>query len=256
MQTETEVLGHILLVEDDAINSELYGMTLERGGYSVRYASNGESALEALCEERFDCVLMDIEMSVLNGLEATRMIRDGKAGPDNRSIPIIGMSAHEGDLVSQFVNAGINIFLHKPVELELLENTVAEALRGGSLKKTVVQNTTPRARASSTLDREGALKRLKNNSKLLDKITIQVLEEADPLLQGLRLNLSEGDYESLSATAHRYAGSLASIGAMTGSLICREIMTLSRRGFIRHIGPLLDRLQKEIADIRLLVKPF
>ena len=229
-------------------------MTLERVGYYVRYASNGESALEALEEDSFDCVLMDIEMSVLNGLDATRSIRSGKAGEKNRSVPIIGMSAHQGELVSEFISTGINTFLNKPVELELLESTVEELIRGGSSGQAIVQAKPALPAASARLDYSGALKRLKNNSKLLDTITDQVLDDADNQLQLLRDALAASDYKTLGDESHRYAGTLASIGAMTGSLICREIMTLARRGFVRPLDMLVNRLEQEITGIRLLVQ--
>ncbi len=254
MQEQLTCKGRILLAEDDEINSELYGVTLERAGYCVRYASNGESALEALEEESFDCVIMDIEMNVLNGLEATRCIRNGKVGQSNRSVPIIGMSAHEGDLVSEFISAGINTFLHKPVELELLENTVEDFIRGGPQVPAGVFARKALLAASARLDYDGALKRLKNNSKLLDKVTEQVLEEADSQLETLRKALADMDYEAVGEVSHRYAGSLASIGAMTGSLICRELMTLARRGFVRHLEKLVNRLEQELKGVKRIVE--
>jgi len=116
----------ILLVEDDEVNSASMERLLIRNGYSVTCAANGEIALAKAAENTFDLVLMDIQMPVMDGMEATRRIRAGVPGVDPK-IPIIVLTAYamSGDR-EVFLAAGANDYLAKPVDIETLFSTIAE----------------------------------------------------------------------------------------------------------------------------------
>ena len=111
----------VLLVEDDRINRMSISMLLERQGVGVTAVSNGKEALAALRDNGFDFVFMDVQMPIMNGVEATRAIRRGEAGEANRDIPIVALTAYAmvGDQ-DAFLEAGMNDFLSKPVEVDAL----------------------------------------------------------------------------------------------------------------------------------------
>jgi len=87
-------------------------------GHHVVTVKNGEEALEALRGSYFDCVLMDVQMDVLDGVEATRGIRSGESGALDTQVPIIAMTAFAmtGDR-ERFLDAGMNDYLAKPVQV-------------------------------------------------------------------------------------------------------------------------------------------
>ena len=116
----------VLLVEDNAVNQRLASRLLEKRGHSVEVAGNGLEALEALEKESFDLVLMDVQMPVMDGFEATAAIRKKEGGSGIR-VPIVALTAHamKGDR-EKCLAGGMDRYLTKPIrpqELdELLEN--------------------------------------------------------------------------------------------------------------------------------------
>lgn len=111
----------ILVVDDSAVNRLAVKLALEKHGYAVSEASHGEEALASLRNAHFDLVLMDIQMPGIDGLEATKLIRESKNG--GLRVPIIGLSGDsDKDLIRRANLAGMNDFLLKPVDnTELLE---------------------------------------------------------------------------------------------------------------------------------------
>ncbi|ACS79022.1 multi-sensor hybrid histidine kinase [Maridesulfovibrio salexigens DSM 2638] len=122
---ETPIL-HILLVEDEPVNRMMARKLLERMGHKVTCAENGAHCLEILSEGVFDTILMDIQMPIMDGLEATRTIRTSNSFINVRDIPIIALSAH-ANKESRYsaLEAGVNGYLCKPFEMKDLEKIIA-----------------------------------------------------------------------------------------------------------------------------------
>ncbi len=120
----------VLLVEDNAINQELARDLLGRAGVQVSVAANGREALEALERERFDAVLMDCQMPVLDGYAATRELR---RRPEWQDLPVIAMTANAmaGDR-DKVLEAGMNDHVAKPIRVEELYATLARWVRPGA----------------------------------------------------------------------------------------------------------------------------
>jgi signal transduction histidine kinase/CheY-like chemotaxis protein len=116
--------GTILVVEDNLVNQKMVGAILQRKGYHVHITNNGEEALEALRNGEFRMVLMDVQMPVLDGLEATRLIRQDARW---RDLPIVAMTANaiDGDR-ENCIAAGMNAYLSKPVQANHLLSIVEE----------------------------------------------------------------------------------------------------------------------------------
>jgi len=121
----------VLLAEDDPVNALATQRLLESAGCSVTLVEDGNQALEALKRESFDVVLMDIQMPVMDGLEATTAIRRGEAGPENTLVPIIAMTAYAMDGDKQtFLGAGMDGYVSKPLTLETLQQAMRDVLAG------------------------------------------------------------------------------------------------------------------------------
>jgi CheY-like chemotaxis protein len=119
-EREGGVMARILVVEDNPTNQKVVAGLLGKRGYQTTVATHGGEALEALEKSAFDLVLMDVQMPILDGLEATRLIRQDARW---RTLPIVGLTAHAmvGDR-QRCLDAGMNDYLAKPVRpAELLE---------------------------------------------------------------------------------------------------------------------------------------
>jgi two-component system CheB/CheR fusion protein len=124
----------ILVAEDNRINQLYVRALLETRGHTVIAASNGREALELLARGRFDLVLMDVEMPVMDGPEATKAIREGRVPGVPRDIPIVALTAHalSGDR-ERFLAAGMNDYVSKPFDLDEFGRTVARVAAGGGV---------------------------------------------------------------------------------------------------------------------------
>ncbi len=117
-QEKTLCEGHILLVEDNQINQIIAEELLQSFGYTLDIANNGQEALDMLASKKYDIVLMDIQMPVMDGLSATKAIR---ANPDFAHLPVLAMSAHAmaGDK-EKSLEHGMNDHITKPISPDIL----------------------------------------------------------------------------------------------------------------------------------------
>jgi CheY-like chemotaxis protein len=126
---ERAAAGRILVAEDNAVNVMVVRTILEKAGYSVITVSDGTAVLDQLSRNDFDLVLMDISMPGVDGVAATRRIREGEVPGANRDIPIIAVTAHamKGDRES-FMEAGMTDYLGKPYSRNSVLEVVATHL--------------------------------------------------------------------------------------------------------------------------------
>ncbi len=119
----------ILLAEDERVNSIVMQRLMEKAGHTVVAVANGQLAVEALGQDEFDVILMDIQMPVMDGVEATQSIRNGEAGESKKDIPIIAVTAYAmvGDK-DTFLNAGMNEYVVKPMEIDSLNQALAKVV--------------------------------------------------------------------------------------------------------------------------------
>ena len=106
----------ILLAEDTEINKRLVADLLKKWGHTTIVAKNGQEALSALANQTVDVILMDIEMPVMDGLTATRIIREQERAAKKTHIPIVAMTAHalKGDR-ERCIEAGMTDYISKPI---------------------------------------------------------------------------------------------------------------------------------------------
>jgi CheY-like chemotaxis protein len=117
----------ILLVEDDHINQIVLTTMLQKRGHTVYIANNGSEALKIFAEKKYDMILMDIQMPIMDGIEATKSIREREGGTSH--IPIIALTAHalKGDR-ERFLSIGMDGYISKPVQMEELFQTLDRVL--------------------------------------------------------------------------------------------------------------------------------
>jgi CheY-like chemotaxis protein len=120
----------VLLAEDDNVSGIAYTKFLQGAGATMKVVLDGQQALGSLRQEHFDLVLMDIQMPVMDGMEATRAIRSGDVGEEKKNIPIIALTAYamSGDR-EKFLAAGMNGYVAKPVDKDALIRVIIEVMK-------------------------------------------------------------------------------------------------------------------------------
>ncbi len=203
---------HILLAEDSLVNQRLATALLERHGHRVQVAGSGAEALAALEVDRFDLILMDVQMPQLDGLEATRKIREREQVRGGH-IPIIAMTAHalKGDR-ERCLEAGMDEYVSKPVRERNLLAAIGAVLGGGpagSFRETapVVDS------AEQVIDWEVARKVCGGDEALLHDIVEAFLEEGPTRMAEIKQAIATENYELLNRAAHTIKGSTRYFGA-------------------------------------------
>jgi CheY-like chemotaxis protein len=121
------------VAEDNPVNQLLMVRLLEKHGFQVVVAGNGRAALSAISEQNFDLVLMDVQMPELDGLQATRTLREMEREGDKK-LPVVAMTAHamQGDR-DRCLAAGMTAYVSKPVRSEELFKVIDEVLAGAAV---------------------------------------------------------------------------------------------------------------------------
>ncbi len=118
---------HMLLVEDDSVTRMSVKRLCEKEGHAVTVAGDGADALDKLRAQDFDLILMDIQLPVMDGVEATRRIRQGECGEQKRDVPIVAMTAYAmaGDR-EKLLAAGMDDYVSKPIVMEYLQTVIRQ----------------------------------------------------------------------------------------------------------------------------------
>ncbi|EEX11371.1 sensory box histidine kinase/response regulator [Ruegeria lacuscaerulensis ITI-1157] len=192
----------VLVVEDNEINREVICNMLKLDGHRVTVAENGQLGVDAAAAHRFDVILMDISMPVMDGPTATRHIRSG--GGPSADIPIIAVSANVlPDAVDAFRAAGMTAFVGKPIALDALR----KALRAVTEPDALIQ-------PEDETDHIGDL-RASLGADVFDRLLGKYLSEGDAVVAQLAgLDGGEADLDQVAQECHKLAGSAATFGAM------------------------------------------
>ena len=203
----------ILLVEDNPANQKLATYILQDRGHLVEIAGDGQEAIYLTEQNRYDVILMDVQMPGMNGLEATAAIRKREDG--GRRVPIIAMTAHamKGDR-ERCLAAGMDGYLSKPVNAQEMIALVESLAAGGGGQRGAAPATLPaptRTRNSSgslIFDPETALKRCLDKPDLLQQMIAFFFKDMDTFLPQIRAALEKGDLTEVGRLGHRLKGTL------------------------------------------------
>jgi signal transduction histidine kinase/CheY-like chemotaxis protein/HPt (histidine-containing phosphotransfer) domain-containing protein len=206
----------ILLVEDNATNTYVATTLLADAGHDVRHAANGRQAVELALREGFDVILMDISMPEMNGLDATRIIRN-TAGLNGKT-PIIALTAHavSGD-EEKFLSAGMNGYLTKPIRQELLLKTLQNTsggtpTRSGTISR--VEAVAPAQTSLPVLDRDVFSKFVRDRKPDRVRRTLEIfLDEITAKIDELETVIDAANVQGLAEIAHSNIGSASLLGA-------------------------------------------
>ncbi len=209
----------VLLAEDSIANQKLAQGLLEKEGHSVVIAADGRQALDAVGRQEFDLVLMDLQMPVMDGLEATAAIRAQE--PAGRRIPIIALTAHalKGDR-ERCLAVGMDDYVAKPIRPRRLFETISGVLL--SRRSTVPRETVPPASAAA-LDWDLALASTGGDEALLEQVASAFLSEAPGWTEGLRRAVGDSNRDEARRLAHTLKGALNHLGAGAAAQTAYEL---------------------------------
>jgi len=238
----------ILLAEDNPVNQKLAMRILEKRGHTVAAAGNGELALEALEKMRFDLVLMDVEMPVMNGIETTRAIRE-REKQSGGHIPIIAVTAHamKSDM-ERCLAAGMDAYLSKPIKGEDLIMTIDR------FAPSHVCEQPPRAPAPSpteTIDLPVLMDRMGGDGSLLKEIIGIFLAECPTYLDEINSAFTRWDPEALEKAAHRLKGAVANFAAAGAFEAAAELERIARSRDRDHATAAVENVRTEIERVCL-----
>ena len=229
--------GRVLLVEDNPINQGVAKAMLKKLGLDWELANHGAQALEIMREERFDLVLMDCQMPVMDGYEATAAIRRLAPG-QGATVPIVALTANamQGD-EQRCLDAGMNGFLAKPYTLAMLHEALVRWLPANTLPQAPA---TPPSGAPSdsaalpAIDAAviDALRELDESGGLglAHELIASFLDGADAAFARVASAVASRDARALGQSAHALKSSTANVGAMRLSACLRELEKLGREG--------------------------
>ncbi|MBU1041895.1 MAG: PAS domain S-box protein [Proteobacteria bacterium] len=241
---------HVLLAEDTPANTVIAQAFLRRLGHTNLHAANGQEALERLRQERFDLVLMDVEMPTMDGLEATRRLRAGEAGELNRFVPVLAMTAHAlTSFRDKCAEAGMNGFVAKPVSYNDLAEILAKQGAGASRPDDAA---IPKPVRADLVDIRSALDMLGGHREILSEVVgiflAELAAKRQILAESLEVALKQNDAATLRLTAHSLKSSCASVGAWPASRAAENLEDAAKDGLTALLPGLHETLDGLLED--------
>ncbi len=215
-------LGHvrILLAEDNVTNQQVAVGILKKLGLKVDVAANGVETIKALEAFHYDLVLMDVQMPEMDGIEATKAIRDPQSRVLNRQVIIVAMTAHamQGDR-EKCVQAGMDDYLAKPIERPALIAVLSKWLKPkGELDQLVVSKPEEkvvlinREEKLTVFNQAAFMDRVMNDKDLARTILDGFLEDLPGQITQLKNHVAAGDARIVEQQAHKIKGASATVG--------------------------------------------
>ena len=222
---------------------------LEKMGHGVTLAKNGKEALERLARQSFDLILMDIQMPVMGGVEATKRIREGEAGADRRT-PILAMTARalKGDR-EKYLGAGMDGYISKPIHTDLLR---AEVARLTSQNHSVARFDFRRRnedRMTTRIDIQDLLGRVENDRELLKDLVDIFRSDLPQYLAALEQAVYDRDSAEVARTAHSLKGMFANLAAPRAASAAAHLEALGREANAKGLAAALADLNQEVSGL-------
>lgn len=229
----------ILVAEDNTVNQIFAVRVLEKFGHSVTVADDGSKALAALEQQQFDLVLMDVQMPVMDGFEATAAIRE-KEKETGAHMPIIAMTAHamKGDM-ERCLAAGMDAYIAKPVDTselaKLLDSTYPPSEESEASEP-----------AGKVLDLTAALARVNSDEELFREIAGVFLDAYPELLSNIQDAITSDDAQALERSAHALKGTVGNFNAASAYEASLRLEKLGRAGDMVQASEAYATLEAEI----------
>lgn len=222
---DAQFVGRVLLVDDNTDNQSLFTNYLQRHGLNVVSAFNGKEALVKVQKESFDLIFMDAQMPVIDGITATRIMRDTGV-----TTPVVALTGNASWSDSQeFMEAGCNEYLTKPIRREHLLRVCKRFLTGVDKSSQVLSP----LHSSLLQDEPG-----------LQDIVVGFVNRYPQILATIREKLRTGDIEDFEVRIHELKGTGGNVGYLDITRLCGQIEFQFSSGAIDEVQYLLNRLEE------------
>ena len=238
----------ILLAEDNVVNQTLALRLLGKLGHQADVASNGEEALALHARNRYDLVLMDVQMPVMGGFEATARIREREAAGAART-PIVAMTAHamKGDR-ERCLAAGMDGYLPKPVHAPKLVEVLIH--HTGHDDPAPPPADEPATVSGPVFERGKVLFNLGGDEELLEQLIAMYAEDESRLVGNIEAAVAGGDADALHNAAHALKGAVSNFCASRAQASALQLERIGRDKQLADAPRALDELRRELAALR------
>lgn len=246
--------GHILLAEDNVTNQQVAVGVLEKLGLTVDVAVNGKEALEALAHNDYGLVLMDVQMPVMDGLEATRRLRSGESAVRDPAIPVIAMTAHvmRGDQ-EICLSAGMDDYVSKPINPGNLADTLEKWLAGrnNTYCAPALSAASPATESAEmpelrVFNPEALCERMSDNQDLIGVIIDGYIRDLPEHIRLLRDSVVRLDIEAAAQQAHSIRGAAANVSAERLAQVARDLEKNAAAGNAEAMNELLREVERQM----------
>lgn len=241
----------VLLAEDNAHNVAVVQGMLAACGLTIDVANDGRAAVEMAARTRYDLILMDVQMPLLDGHQATREIRRAEQAAGLAGVPILALSANAMPSdVQASLRAGCDRHLSKPIDKSALHTALAALLGLASKASPAAEVTTPSETPAestlATLDRLSALERLGGDQALYDRVLDAAQRQFDGWQQAFDAAVAGGDLATCRRLAHDLRSVAGTIGALRAAQAAAELercCLLPEPALARPCAAVRDELQ-------------
>ena len=241
----------ILVVDDDELNQRMMRLILTREGHSVESAFNGMEALEAIKSKSFDMVLMDLQMPVMDGMEASRKIRELENGTE-RTFIVALTASYLPEKGRELFEVGIDNYLAKPFEVEHLRHILQYGLdsrkRASSLEP--AEPVTESPAADQGTDFQVGIQRVGGNVVVYKELLQDFVNELPGNLEKLWSYYRAKDMEGLDRAVHNLKGVSANLGALELSEQAQRLEKQVSQGYTESVEALLRDISSIITKFR------
>jgi CheY-like chemotaxis protein/HPt (histidine-containing phosphotransfer) domain-containing protein len=234
-----------LLAEDNPVNQKVARGALEKMRCTVDIVNNGAEAVDAWSTRQYDLILMDCQMPVTDGYEATRTIRAREQA--GRRIPILALTADAMSGAEQdCLAAGMDGYLTKPLDRRRLAESIERFLAGAGSAQTpdVLSAATP-GDASPPVDWEQFVSITDGDVDFAQQLVQLFIDSGDAALAQIRDALDREDWSAVGRAAHSFKGSSANIHAQAASAAAARLEQAARAGEVEHLSKLEEELRRE-----------
>ncbi|MCP4409814.1 MAG: response regulator [Gammaproteobacteria bacterium] len=265
--------GRVLVVEDNITNQAVARGMLERFGLAIDMAGHGQDALDALKHAYYDLVFMDCQMPVMDGWEATHRIRSKTSGINDKTIPIIAMTANAmKEDREKCIETGMNDFIAKPVDPKILCEALKRWLPDrcktaprqdesptvnttGETRSTAInRGDDAKAQEVAIFDHAALSRRMMGDEALIKTVVEIFLSDMVQQFDSLASAVSEEDTGQITALAHKIKGSSANVGAMALSAQALPMEDAGRSGKLEQIDQGLAALKQQFTQLRTVME--
>jgi len=238
----------ILLAEDDIISQKLTLLLIKRKGWNIDAVNSGDKAYQAYLSGKYDVVLMDVQMPVMNGFEVTKKIRKHEAEFGVHT-PIIALTAHamKGDK-ERCLESGMDSYISKPLTEEELCSTI--------LKVWAKYAQPIEINSESPANLSRLIKLLGGNKNDLLEIVKEFLSYYPSILNEISISINPVDFNKLEKSSHKLKGSLSNFDAKKAYQIAFQLEMHGKEKNSENLNTLFLNLNQEMDSLRAFMENF